>query len=58
MRSRRGTDWNPTQSFGLSQVLGLWNADQTASVQIVLNPEDYGGAVAVDDVYIDPYTRG
>jgi hypothetical protein len=53
-----GTDWNPTQSFGLSQVLGLWHADQTASVQIVLDPENYGGAVAIDDVYIDPYTRG
>ena len=53
-----GTAWTPTQSFGLSQVLGLWHASQTAKVQIVLDPEDYGGAWAVDDVYIDPYTRG
>jgi hypothetical protein len=53
-----GTDWAPTQSFGLSQVLGLWNAQQTATVQLILDPEDYGGAWAVDNVYIDPYTRG
>ena len=53
-----GTSWTPTQSFGLSQTLGLWNSAMTATVQVVLDPEDYGGAVAVDDVYIDPYTRG
>jgi hypothetical protein len=52
-----GTSWAPTQSFGLSQTLGLWSNDQTASVQVILDPEDYGGAWAVDDVYIDPYTR-
>jgi hypothetical protein len=53
-----GTSWNPTQSFGLAQTLGLWHADQSASVQVILDPEDYGGAWAIDDVYIDPYTRG
>jgi hypothetical protein len=53
-----GTSWSPTQSFGLSQTLGIWNSSQTASVQIILDPEDYGGNWAVDDVYIDPYTRG
>jgi hypothetical protein len=53
-----GTSWAPTQSFALSQVLGLWNSSQSATVQIVLDPEDYGGAWAVDDIYVDPYTRG
>jgi hypothetical protein len=53
-----GTTWSATQSFGLSQTLGLWNSNQTATVQIILDPEDYGGAWAVDDIYIDPYTRG
>jgi hypothetical protein len=48
----------PTQSFGLSQVLGLWNAQQTARVQLILEPEHGGGDWAIDDVYIDPYTRG
>jgi hypothetical protein len=52
-----GTAWSPTQSFGLAPVLGLWNDAQTATAQIVLEPEDYGGAWAVDDVYVDPYTR-
>jgi hypothetical protein len=51
------TAWHPTASIALSGVLGLWNGDQSASVQIVLDPEDYGGAWAVDDVYIDPYSR-
>jgi hypothetical protein len=53
-----GTTWAPTQSFNLSQNLGLWNANQVGTAQIVLDPEDYGGDWAVDDVYIDPYTRG
>ena len=52
-----GTSWSPSQSFALSGPIGLWNADQTASVQIVLDPENYGGAWAIDDVFIDPYKR-
>ena len=55
--SAADTGWHPTASIALSTVLGLWNGDQSASVQIVLDPEDYGGAWAVDDVYIDPYSR-
>ena len=51
------TAWHATASIPLSTVLGLWNGDQSASVQIVLDPEDYGGAWAVDDVYVDPYSR-
>ena len=35
--------WHPTAPLALSTVLGLWNGDQSASVQIVLDPEDYGG---------------
>jgi hypothetical protein len=44
--------------FSLSSVLGLWSDDQTVNAQIVLDPEDYGGAWAIDDVYVDPYVRG
>jgi hypothetical protein len=51
------TVWHPTAPLALSTVLGLWNGDQSASVQIVLDPEDYGGDWVVDDVYIDPYSR-
>ena len=53
-----GPAWTPTQSFNLSQILGLWNADQAGTAQIIFDPENYGGAWAIDDVYIDPYTRG
>src|SRR4051794_448622 len=49
--------WHPTAPIALSTVLGLWNADQSASVQLVFDPEDYGGAWAIDDVYIDPYSK-
>jgi hypothetical protein len=55
--SAADTAWHPSASIALSTVLGLWNGDQSASVQIVLDPEDYGGSWTVDDVYIDPYSR-
>jgi hypothetical protein len=51
------TAWHPSSPIALATVLGLWKADQTASVQIVFDPEDFGGAWAVDDVYIDPYSK-
>ena len=31
---------------------------RTSSVQLVFDPENYGGAWAIDDVYVDPYGRG
>ena len=52
--TRRGI---PTAPIALSTVLGMWNADQSASVAVVFDPEDSGGAWAIDDVYIDPYSR-
>jgi hypothetical protein len=51
------TAWHPTTPVALSTVLGLWNGDQSASVQIVFDPEDSGGAWAIDDVFIDPYSK-
>jgi len=57
--SLNGTDaWQPSAVLSLGSTLPLWNRDQTASVQLVFDPEDYGGAWAIDDVYIDPYVRG
>jgi hypothetical protein len=50
--------WHPTQAFSLAQVLGIWNVDQSYQVQLVFDPEDYGGNWAIDDVYVDPYSRG
>ena len=51
------TAWHPTSPIALATVLSLWNADQSASVQLVFDPEDTGGAWAIDDVYIDPYSK-
>ena len=52
------TAWHPTTPIALSTVLDLWNAGQSASVQLVFEPEDFGGAWAIDDVYIDAYSKG
>jgi hypothetical protein len=53
-----GTNWEPTASFKLAEVTGLWNTSQLVTAQIILDPNDTGGGYAVDDVFIDPYTRG
>jgi hypothetical protein len=53
-----GTSWTATAPMNLSSVLPLWNANQTLSVQLVFDPEDFGGNWAIDDVYVDPYGRG
>ena len=41
--------------MNIASVLGLWNTDQDVSVQLVFDPENYGGSWAIDDVYVDPY---
>ena len=53
-----GTSWQPTSPLSLASSLPLWNLDQTLSVQLVFDPENYGGSWAIDDVYVDPYGRG
>jgi hypothetical protein len=50
--------WHPTRAFSLAQVLGIWNDDQSFQAQFVFDPENYGGNWAIDDVYVDPYSRG
>jgi hypothetical protein len=52
------TAWHVSSRVALATVLPMWNSSQNASVQIVFDPEDFGGDWAIDDVYIDPYTRG
>jgi hypothetical protein len=52
------TAWHPTQSFNLAPVLGIWNGDQSVQVQLVFDAETGGGNWAIDDVYVDPYSRG
>ncbi len=50
--------WQPTSVLPLALTLPLWQSGQSLQVQLVFDPEDYGGAWAIDDVYIDPYARG
>ena len=52
------TAWHVTNPFALATTLPLWNADQTLQVQLLFDPEDYGGAWAIDDVQVDPFARG
>jgi hypothetical protein len=56
--SNSDTAWHVSDRAALSTVLPLWKADQTASVQFVFDAERSGGNWAIDDLYIDPYTRG
>jgi hypothetical protein len=56
--SNFGTSWGVSPAYNIASLLGLWNADQDASVQLVFDPENSGGAWAIDDVYVDPYGRG
>ncbi len=52
-----GTSWSVSPVLQLGSMLPLWQSGQTLSVKLVFKPEPYGGAFAVDDVYIDPYKR-
>ena len=53
-----GTGWNAAPALNIARLLPLWNDDQDYSVQLVFDPENYGGSWAIDDVYVDPYGRG
>jgi len=52
-----GGSWSPSPVLALASSLPLWQAGSTINARIVFNPEDYGGAWAIDDVYVDPYSR-
>jgi hypothetical protein len=49
------TSWAPTPALALATTLPLWQSGQTVSAKLFFDPEDYGGAWAIDDVYVDPY---
>jgi hypothetical protein len=49
--------WQPTPVLPLAVTLPLWQSGSSLNVKIVFDPEDYGGAWAIDDVYIDPYRK-
>lgn len=52
-----GTSWTLSPKMALGSMLPLWQSGQSLSVQLVFKPEQYGGAWAIDDVYIDPYRK-
>jgi hypothetical protein len=52
-----GTSWTLSPVLQLGSMLPLWQPGSSLNVRLVLKPEPYGGAMAVDDVYIDPYRK-
>jgi hypothetical protein len=52
-----GTSWTVSPILQLASTLPLWEAKSTLSVRVVFKPEQYGGAWAIDDLYVDPHSR-
>ncbi len=52
-----GTSWTPSAVLPLATTLPLWQAGETISARLLLKPEAYGGAWAVDDAFVDPRMR-
>jgi hypothetical protein len=52
-----GTSWQPSPVLQLATTLPLTTSGSMISAQLVFEPEQYGGAWAIDDVYIDPHSR-
>jgi hypothetical protein len=51
-----GTSWQPSPVLALGSTLPV-SAQATISARLVFQSEPYGGAWAIDDVYIDPHSR-
>ena len=51
------TNWAPTAVLNLGDSLPLWQQRSTLTVRLQFLPATYGGSWAIDDVYIDPYSR-
>jgi hypothetical protein len=51
------TSWAPTQAYNLGAMLPLWQPGSTLSVRIQFVPASTGGAIAIDDLEIDPYSK-
>lgn len=52
-----GTSWQASPVMALATTLPLWQSGSTLDARLVFKPEQYGGAWAIDDVYIDPHGR-
>jgi hypothetical protein len=51
-----GSDWAPTPTLELGKTMPIWLPGTSANVGLVFSAAG-GGAWAIDDVYIDPYSR-
>jgi hypothetical protein len=51
-----GTGWAPSPVMQLAGAVPLWMAGGTQSVRLVFAPT-HGSSWAIDDVFIDPYSR-
>lgn len=52
-----GSSWKPSSALQLATTLPLTQVGETLDVRLVFKPEQYGGAWAIDDVFIDPRMR-
>jgi hypothetical protein len=52
------SDWALSPVLNLGSTLPLWQAGDTLTVRLQFVPAQYGGRWSIDDVYIDPYSRG
>ncbi len=52
-----GTSWGPTAALSLGSALPLWQSGSTIPVRLQFLPAAYGGSLAIDDLYIDPYSK-
>jgi hypothetical protein len=53
-----GTGWALSPVMNLGSTLPLWQPGATLTVRLQFLPAQYGGNWNIDDVYIDPYSRG
>jgi hypothetical protein len=49
--------WQPSPVLALGSSLPLWQPGTTLDVRLQFLPARYGGAWAIDDIYLDPYSR-
>ena len=52
-----GTSWQASPVLQLATTLPLTTSASAISAKLVFKPETYGGAWAIDDVYVDPHSR-
>jgi hypothetical protein len=52
-----GTSWQTSPVLQLATTLPLTTSASAISAKLVFKPEQYGGAWAIDDVYVDPHSR-